>query len=1194
VYRYEAGKVDVFAGGGTETTDGVLASKSLLVGASGIAVDKDGYVYVSERGSTDVAGGHRVRRIAPSGVITTIAGTSAPGNGGDGGPATSAQLNSPHGLTLDEAGQLYIVDQGNNRIRRISADGLIQTVIGGGTLPLNAGSLAVNVQLNAPDGIAAGPDGSLYIATKDTVLRTFVGLPKLSATDHLVPSADGRTLYRFDARGKHLETIDAVTGITELTFKYNGAGLLDTITDKNGNVTTIERESDGKPKLVKSPYGQSTLLAVNDANDAAEITDPIGRKTTITWTATTDGLIEKVDDPKQKAKTFIYDPSGRLISDTDPTGYAKTLARAEVDNGWSVAVTENKQTTTYTTAYSLDTWTRTVTHPDGTKSVVIDSGHALSRKFPDGTKEDVTFAADMSFGAQALVPYEDTVTLPSGKALTSESMRAKGMADVSNPLDVTDWLDSTTVNSRYYAAEYNRNTGTVTQTSPMGRVTTLTLDDLGRPSTMTSSGMPATEWQYDDHGRVHVVKRSASGNTRTQSYDYDSGGWVEYFTDALAEKTKYGRDAVGRLRSLQSPDQSLTYWGLDDADNVKTLTPPGHSESVFGYDSNAKLLTSVTPPAVTPANAGKLSLTYGSANQLLNITHADGRSVGFTYDSMMRLSSQKLASATISYGYSNGHLTHINRSDGVTLDQTFDGSLWTGSSWSGAITGKVKATYDKNLFLASLTVNDASTVNFTYDADGLLVGASATAGAVTVTRDVASGNVTGTTVGNTTSTQSFTEFGELGHLADTYAGASLFEQTLADRDALGRITHLTETVQGTSHDVYYTYDLSGRLATEKRDGVTTVYSYDIAGNRTSVQAGTATAVTATYDEQDRILTKGTATYTHDDHGDLKTRTDGAKGLALTYDELGNLTKAAVNDGTTTKNVEYIVDGLGRRVARRVGGTFDKAWLYRDSLRPVAEVDSAGVFTHYVYPSNSAESGAPIALIRAGVLYRVVKDHLGSVRLVVNASTGVVAQSIDYDAYGRVLNETGVGFKPFGFAGGLYDADTKLVRFGARDYDADSGRWTNKDPIGFAGQQGNLYVYVGDEPVNGVDLKGTVDVFRGLDLDLVGIVGVEVGVGVVFDTDHPLQSGIYVSGGPGSGASVGIAVQDGIVLRDIEGWGTSVDINAKLVSPVLIMDDKGINGVAGGVGPGIGVSVSTTYTTTLSPEKVIGWVKALIK
>jgi uncharacterized protein RhaS with RHS repeats len=71
----------------------------------------------------------------------------------------------------------------------------------------------------------------------------------------------------------------------------------------------------------------------------------------------------------------------------------------------------------------------------------------------------------------------------------------------------------------------------------------------------------------------------------------------------------------------------------------------------------------------------------------------------------------------------------------------------------------------------------------------------------------------------------------------------------------------------------------------------------------------------------------------------------------------------------------------------------------------------------------------------GTVYRLITDHVGSVRLVVDAETGEVAERLDYDAFGRVLQDTAPGFQPFGFAGGLYDDDTGLVRFGARDYDA---------------------------------------------------------------------------------------------------------------------------------------------------------------
>jgi RHS repeat-associated protein len=99
--------------------------------------------------------------------------------------------------------------------------------------------------------------------------------------------------------------------------------------------------------------------------------------------------------------------------------------------------------------------------------------------------------------------------------------------------------------------------------------------------------------------------------------------------------------------------------------------------------------------------------------------------------------------------------------------------------------------------------------------------------------------------------------------------------------------------------------------------------------------------------------------------------------------------------------------------------------------------------------------------------------LGFVRLVVDVETGAIAQRIDYTPFGKVEVDTNPGFQPFGFAGGLYDHETGLVRFGARDYDPQVGRWTAKDPILFAGGDTNLYGYVLNDPVNLTDPAGTV-------------------------------------------------------------------------------------------------------------------------
>jgi RHS repeat-associated protein len=110
------------------------------------------------------------------------------------------------------------------------------------------------------------------------------------------------------------------------------------------------------------------------------------------------------------------------------------------------------------------------------------------------------------------------------------------------------------------------------------------------------------------------------------------------------------------------------------------------------------------------------------------------------------------------------------------------------------------------------------------------------------------------------------------------------------------------------------------------------------------------------------------------------------------------------------------------------------------------------------------------MVKAGINYRIVSDEIGSVRLVISAA-GVVSERIDYDEFGTVLADSAPGFQPFGFAGGLMDLDTGLTKFGARDYDPVTARWTVKDPLRFGGGLANLYSYVDGDPINDFDPSG---------------------------------------------------------------------------------------------------------------------------
>jgi RHS repeat-associated protein len=254
------------------------------------------------------------------------------------------------------------------------------------------------------------------------------------------------------------------------------------------------------------------------------------------------------------------------------------------------------------------------------------------------------------------------------------------------------------------------------------------------------------------------------------------------------------------------------------------------------------------------------------------------------------------------------------------------------------------------------------------------------------------------------------------------------------------------------------------------NGTTTVEQYGYStqnGNRTS--SLTVSSANVSYDLQDRLTTYGNFTYTYTNNGELKTKTDTTLSVTTTYlyDTAGNLLSVA--RPSSAPLIEYITDGLNRRVAKKVGGSIAKQWLYRDSLKPVAELDGTGnLVSTFVYASNP---NVPDYMVRGSSTYRILTDQIGSVRTVVDVSTGAVAWSASYTAFGvPTITAAQPDFIPFGFAGGLYDVDTGLVRFGARDYDPSVGRWISKDPTRFRGGS-NLYTYAWNDPVNLVDRTG---------------------------------------------------------------------------------------------------------------------------
>ena len=704
---------------------------------------------------------------------------------------------------------------------------------------------------------------------------------------------------------------------------------------------------------------------------------------------------------------------------------------------------------------------KTVTGPAGTATTTVtgNDGSTTTTR-PDGTRLTSTAGPDPRFGMEAPVMLASTQTLPSGRRSATEMRREVTLADPADQLSVRRLADTMTVNGRVSTRDWDGTLLRFVDTSPSGRRVTTDVDAQRRPLREAVEGLTPTVYTYDADGRPLTVGKGA----RITTSAYDQRGRTASTTDAAGRTTSYAYDLADRLTRETLHDGREIVHTHDAHGNPTSLTPPGRGAHAYTYTSR-DLTSSYVPPAL-PTGPTPTLYAYDDDLHPTRVTRADGRHIDFAYDAGGRLESLTQAGRTSQFTYDpqTGHPASSTAPGGDRIAFAFDGGLPTRWTYTGTAPGEVSRTYDDDFQVSSESVDDESPVSLSYDVDGLLT----RAGDLSLTRDGDNGLVTAMSLASTSTAIARNDMGEAQAVTTHHAGTPLYSESYT-RDDLGRIATKTEVRGASTSTLAYSYDVADRLERVSRDGVLqTAYRYDVNGNRTEVTRGAGLPIAATYDAQDRLTGFGVTDYSYADTGELSAKHDAQSGDTTTYDydSLGALTGASLPDGTA---IEYVIDANGRRIAKKRDGQVVQRFVYGPGQNPLAELNADGtVGSRFVYATGF---GAPEYMIRGAQRYRIVTDQLGSPRVVFDADTGAVMQELDYDEFGRVTADTNPGFQPFGFAGGLYDADTKLVRFGVRDYDAETGRFTAPDPVGFDGGDTNLYAYVMNDPVNLVDPPG---------------------------------------------------------------------------------------------------------------------------
>ncbi|ABW66962.1 RHS repeat-associated core domain-containing protein [Desulfosudis oleivorans] len=1061
------GIISTVAGNGLEGNgpDGISALATPLNDPESIVVDVKGNLYFSERDH------YKVRKIDPSGIITTVAGNGEYGYYEDGEEATRVSI-VPGDIDIDEAGNLYIVSRIGRGIHKVNTHGIITTLI---VRPydehVTSNWQGIDFHWSGIYLVDHGRNyGRVYRINAIPALRNLANL-----SEGEIPIVDKNGLgYVMYSNGLHKLTADLDTGTVLRSFGYDDENNLISITDQFGNVTTINRYPDGSPYSIVSPDGLTTQLVVDEEDNLTNIILPDGGEYDLGYSLT-DLLINKTD-PNRKVYQYIYDDQGRITDTYDENGGHWQFDRTVGVDGTvynRITTGENNVVTYENYTSSTGKFASLITNPAGAETIYVKSGRSVQKGLPCGMDLDFTYDTDPEYKFSYLA--EAVETTPSGLARVSRQSVSYQDTDADEIPDLI--TRSLRANGRTITLKQDALLSVNTLTSPEGRAIISSYD----PDTLVTlstdmAGLYQTAYGYYADGRLESVMTG----TRETSFAYDSYGYLTSVTDPRSLTTYFTNDLAGRVTHIARPDGTNLGFEYDANGNMTVLTNPSNVDHLFGYngvDLNAFYTTPLS---------GSYSYLYDKDRRLVQKDFPSGQSIYWDYTNpsdaadKSRLWRVITPEGDIDYTYLCGSKVESVSTATEAIAYGYDGKLVTSETLYGTINKTLSYTYNEDFNVESFTYAGA-TEGYVYDNDGLLTGA----GGFTISRYNDPGvNETGlpynVTDGAFSLGRTFNGYGETGRESSTVAGYDLYEWNVTDRYADGRIKTKTETIGGVPTTIGYTYDEMGRLETVTKDGtLVESYSYDSTPYGTcTYQMNTLRGIAGRvldYDAEDHLLSAGGTDYQYDLDGFLTSKTSGAETTYYDYSSRGELLSVDLPDGT---DITYVHDPLGRRIAKKVDGAITEKYLWSGLTTLLAVYDGAdNLLMRFVY----ADGRMPVAVEKAGVVYYLAYDQVGSLRAVTDGSGNIVKQ-IDYDSFGFVINDTNPSFSvPFGFAGGLYDKDTGLVRFGYRDYNPNTGRWTAKDPIGFAGGSSDLYGYCLGDGVNLIDPDGLdfIDSMRAL-------------------------------------------------------------------------------------------------------------------
>uniref|UniRef100_A0A8C0BJ30 Teneurin-4 n=1 Tax=Buteo japonicus TaxID=224669 RepID=A0A8C0BJ30_9AVES len=1004
--------------------------------------------------------------------------------------AIHATLESATALAVSHNGVLYIAETDEkkiNRIRQVTTNGEISLVAGApsscdckndANCDCFSGDdgYAKDAKLNAPSSLAVCADGELYVADLGNIRIRFIrkNKPFLNTQNlYELSSPIDQELYLFDTSGKHLYTQSLTTGDYLYNFTYSGDGDITLITDNNGNLVNIRRDSTGMPLWLVVPDGQVYWVTIG-TNSALKSVTTQGHEVAMMTYHGNSGLLATKSNENGWTTFYEYDSFGRLTNVTFPTGQVSSF-RSDTDSSVHVQVeTSSKDDVTITTNLSASGAFYTLLQDQVRNSYYIGADGSLRLMLANGMEVALQTEPHLLAGTVNPTVGKRNVTLPIDNGLNLVEWRqrkeqARGQVTVfGRRLRVH--------NRNLLSLDFDRVTRTEKIYDDHRKFTLRILyDQAGRPSLWSpSSRLNGVNVTYSPGGHIAGIQRG----TMSERMEYDQSGRItsRIFADGKSWSYTYLEKSMVLL--LHSQRQYI--FEFDKNDRLSSVTMPNVARQTLETIRSIGYYRNIYRP---PEGNASVIQDFTEDEQLLHTLYlGTGRRVIYKYGKLSKLAEMLYDTTKISFTYDEtaGMLKTINlQNEGFTctiryrqIGPLIDRQIFRFTE-EGMVNARFDYNYDNSFRVTSMqaVINETPLPIDLYRYDDVSGKTEQFGKFGVIYYDI--NQIITTAV--MTHTKHFDAYGRMKEVQYEIFRSLMYWMTV-QYDNMGRVVKKELKVGPYANTTRYSYeyDADGQLQTVSiNDKPLWRYSYDLNGNLHLLSPGNSARLTPLrYDLRDRITRLGDVQYKMDEDGFLKQRGNDI----FEYNSAGLLVKAY--NKASGWSVKYRYDGLGRRVSSKTSHGHHLQFFYADLTNPTK-------VTH-LYNHSSSEitslyydlQGHLFAMeLSSGDEFYIACDNIGT-PLAVFSGTGLMIKQILYTAYGEIYMDTNPNFQIIiGYHGGLYDPLTKLIHMGRRDYDVLAGRWTSPDHDMWKHLSSNnimpfnLYMFKNNNPIsNSQDIK----------------------------------------------------------------------------------------------------------------------------